>query len=122
MIDHAFIRPGQVAAERPAPDACMRCGHPEAEHTWPPLETEKQARGLPEVRAAWAAFDANPGAGRMAPHLARMLTDACEAAGVTLGAYDQRIVTWLGGWEPATCAVFAGLIRRAYAAGRDGAI
>ena len=30
--DHRFIRPGQVAPDRPAPDHCMRCGRPETEH------------------------------------------------------------------------------------------
>lgn len=29
---HQFIRPGQVAPDRPAPDACMQCGEPFAEH------------------------------------------------------------------------------------------
>jgi hypothetical protein len=45
------------------------------------------------------------------------LADACESAGVTLGAFDARIVTWLASWEPETCAVVAGLISRAFAAG-----
>jgi hypothetical protein len=44
----------------------------------------------------------------------RLLEDACTAAGVTLGAYDQRILRWLAGFEPATCAVIAGLISRAH--------
>ena len=30
--DHRFIRPGQVAPDRPAPGHCMRCGRPEADH------------------------------------------------------------------------------------------
>jgi hypothetical protein len=29
---HEFTRPGQVAPGRPAPDACMQCGQPVAEH------------------------------------------------------------------------------------------
>jgi len=29
---HPFIRPGQVAPDHPAPDACMQCGEPFAEH------------------------------------------------------------------------------------------
>jgi hypothetical protein len=29
---HAFVRPGQVSADLPAPDACVRCGRPEAGH------------------------------------------------------------------------------------------
>jgi hypothetical protein len=38
---------------------------------------------------------------------------------VYLGAYDHRIIEWLTGWEPSTCAVIAGLISRAHAAGQD---
>lgn len=42
-----------------------------------------------------------------------MLTDAVNAAGVQLGDYDRRILDWLANYEPATCAVIAGLITRA---------
>lgn len=33
---HAYTRPGQVAADKPAPDECMICGAPERAHgsTW----------------------------------------------------------------------------------------
>jgi hypothetical protein len=82
-----------------------------------PFDTERQAREQPAVRAVYAAFDADPGAGRMTPHNERMLRESCAAAGVPLGAFDARIVSWLAGWEPGTCAVIAGLISRAYAAG-----
>lgn len=82
-----------------------------------PFETENQAGATPAVRAVYAAFDANPGVGRMAPHNLAMLTSACEAAGVGLGAYDRRQLGWLASWDPTTCAVVAGLIRRAYLAG-----
>jgi hypothetical protein len=46
-----------------------------------------------------------------------MLFDAIESAGIELGAYDEKMVSWLAGWEPTTCAVVAGLIIRAHAAG-----
>jgi hypothetical protein len=39
---------------------------------------------------------------------------------VKLGAFDHRIVLWLAGWEPSTCAVIAGLIARAHEAGATG--
>jgi hypothetical protein len=61
----------------------------------------------------YEAFRAAPGPGRMDAHNARMITQACDAAGVELGAYDRRIVAWLAGWEPQTCAVVAGMITRA---------
>ncbi len=89
-----------------------------------PFETERQARETPAVRAVYDAFDADPGVGKMAPHNFLMLVGACEAAGVDLGSpssYDRQILAWLAGWEPQTCAVVAGLISRAHAAGRDGA-
>lgn len=78
-----------------------------------PFETERQASMTAEVQSVFAAFDADPGPGRMAPHNLAMLTSACEAARVELGAYDRGTLAWLGSWEPATCAVLAGIIRRA---------
>ena len=60
-----------------------------------PFDTEQQARELPEVRAVYAAFRADPGVGKMQPHEQRMLLDALAEAGVYLGAYDLRITEWL---------------------------
>jgi hypothetical protein len=82
-----------------------------------PLETERQAQELPAVRAVYEAFRASPGVGRMAPRNHRMLEEACSAAGVEPGAFDHRILLWLAGFEPTTCAVVAGLIGRAAAGG-----
>jgi hypothetical protein len=45
----------------------------------------------------------------------RMMLAAIEAAGVELGTYDRKIIDWLAGFEPFTCAVIAGLITRAHA-------
>jgi hypothetical protein len=78
-----------------------------------PFDTERQARDLPEVQAVYAAFDADSGAGKMAPHTRRLLVQALEAAGVELGAFDERIAAWLAGWEPHTVAVIASWITRA---------
>ena len=80
-----------------------------------PLETERQAQELPAVRAVYEAFRASPGVGRMAPHNHRMLDEACSAARVEPGVFDHRILLWLAGFEPTTCAVIAGLISRAAA-------
>jgi len=88
-----------------------------------PFETEREARELPAVRAVYDAFDAAPGVGKMAPHNYLMLVKACEAAGIDLGSpssYDRRILAWLSGWEPQTCAVIAGLIGRARQLQEDG--
>ena len=83
-----------------------------------PFGTEQQARETDAVQAVCEAFRADPGVGKMAPHTLRMLDEACAAAGVGLGAFDRRVLAWLSGWEPETCAVIAGLVTRAYAAGR----
>jgi len=48
----------------------------------------------------------------------QLLTGACRAAGVGVGAFDERILSWLAGFEDSTCAVVAGLITRARAAGQ----
>jgi hypothetical protein len=78
-----------------------------------PFESEAEVSKLPEVRAVYAAFDADPGAGKMAPHNLRMLLDALAGAGVYLGAYDHRIAEWLAGWEPTAVAVIAAWVTRA---------
>jgi hypothetical protein len=42
-----------------------------------------------------------------------ILRDALLAAGVELGAYDERMVRWLAGWEWSTVATIASWIKRA---------
>jgi len=80
-----------------------------------PYETERQAAA--EIRRAYdalrSAAGGPPPAGEVTRLNAELLTRACADAGVTLGAYDRRIVQWLAGYEPATCGVIAGLIARA---------
>ena len=78
-----------------------------------PFDTEQQVRGLPAVQAVYAAFDADPGVGKMAPHNLRLLLDALAEAGVYVGAYDIQIAQWVAGWEPQTVAVIAGWVQRA---------
>jgi hypothetical protein len=79
-----------------------------------PHETERQAI---EVTRSTVT---GPAAALSAEGNRRLLEEAYTAAGVTLGAYDHRILLWLAGWEPSTCAVIAGLIVRAYEAGAAG--
>jgi hypothetical protein len=88
-----------------------------------PYETERAARSEPYPRAVYARHRV----GRDAPtdsvaQATAHLLATCEAAGVQLGAYDVRILTWLAGWEPETVQVVAGLIGRAHTAGRRGAV
>ncbi|MHB1431499.1 MAG: hypothetical protein ACYCVZ_05215 [Streptosporangiaceae bacterium] len=77
-----------------------------------PFASEDQARELPEVRAIYAL---PPGSGQWQTASRDMLTGALEAAGVEMGAYDERIATWLAGWEPHVVAVIASWITRAAA-------
>ena len=75
-----------------------------------------------DASAAALALGGPPGPGRpilLEKQRLRMLTAACEAAGVELGTYDARVLGWLSGWDDSTCAVVAGLIARA-AAGDGG--
>ncbi len=68
-------------------------------------EAAKAARIGVELRPGWSILSSDQNR--------QMLTGACEAAGVGLGAFDERIVAWLAGFEDSTCAVIAGLIARA---------
>jgi hypothetical protein len=73
-----------------------------------PCETERQA-----ADAARHIYDSPPGTGVWGDGNCRLLEDACRAAGAQLGAYDYRILLWLAGWEPVTCAVIVGWVTRA---------
>jgi hypothetical protein len=90
-----------VRASRPIP-----CG---------PYETEQQARADAAYIHEQARRSIRRGVLREANH-ARLLA-VCQDAGVTLGAYDAKILAWLANYEPETCAVIVGLINRANAAG-----
>jgi hypothetical protein len=87
-----------------------------------PYQTEAQARERPAVRAIYDAVHADRRRGVMAEGSHRLLEQACTTANVELGAYDRRILAWLAGWEPQTCAVIAGLITRAARAQQASAI
>ena len=50
-----------------------------------------------------------------------MLTRACWSAHVEAGAFDARIPDWPAGYEPSTRAAAAGMLRRAFDAGRERA-
>lgn len=81
-----------------------------------PYETERQARA--DVAGIFAESYQSCRRGALSEANLAYLREACERTGVTLGAYDSRILAWLGDWEPETCAVLVGLITRAHATGR----
>jgi hypothetical protein len=82
-----------------------------------PFDSHRQACDTDAVKAVYAAASHPAPRGTMGARNFELLDEACLAARVELGAYDRRIIGWLSGWEPEICAVVAGLIRRAYAAG-----
>lgn len=83
-----------------------------------PYETEADALAGPvgqEIRALHDTGRVEPGD----PHRLvigmqlRYLEDACAAAGVELGAFDRRTLSWLAGREASMVQVIVGLILRA---------
>jgi hypothetical protein len=81
-----------------------------------PFETEREARA-----AAHQVVRPEPGWSILHKSQSRfVLEQACEAAGVVLGAYDRQILDWLSGFEDSICAVVAGLVARTVAAARPG--
>ena len=69
-----------------------------------PYETAAELRALPAVREIYEAMHVSARRGVMAERNHRLLDKACSA-GIELGAHDHRILQWLSGWEPETCAV-----------------
>ena len=80
-----------------------------------PFETYRDA-----ARAARAAVPPEEGWTVLsAAQNRQLLGRALEAAGVEMGRYDDRIAEWLAGFEDSACAVIAGWVTRAYAAGKS---
>jgi hypothetical protein len=82
--------------------------------TTTPYERKRQARA--DVAGVYAQCTRSNQRGVLGEANLACLREACDQASVTLVAFDTRILAWLAGWEPETCAVVAGLITRAYAA------
>jgi hypothetical protein len=85
-----------------------------------PFSTLQEAESTPAVRAIYGKVR-DPGSpqGLLRELSSKLVLDACEAAGVELGDQDRATIRFLGNWEPHTCQVIAGLIERAYEAGRS---
>ena len=79
-----------------------------------PYETEREA-----IEAVRHIHGLEPGLAPWTESNLGLLYGACNAAGVMLGEYDAQVLAWLARWEPQTCAVVAGLITRAHAAGQE---
>ena len=76
-----------------------------------PFETETEARAATQAAADPGLLPIKP------PQNRRLLGRVCEAAGVAMGRYDDRILGWLSIWEPSMVVVVAGWVARAYEAG-----
>lgn len=83
-----------------------------------PFDTEREARATRAAAVIRAAFDAAPGYGASIPARLKVMTDACEASGVALGAWDLGFLQGVAWREVADCVSLAGMIRRAYEAGK----
>jgi hypothetical protein len=81
-----------------------------------PFRTERQA--LAAVRDITAAFDADPGPGKMRPLIYQMLMQACEQADVELGEFDRGVLAGLANHEAQRMVSVAGIIIRAYQSGQ----
>lgn len=91
-----------------------------------PFDSESDALATEAAAAVRAAQDlpygrtpAETGQWRAGVRAARLkvITDACETAGIVLGDYDRRLVEWLADWETAQAVALAGIIRRAWDGG-----
>lgn len=82
-----------------------------------PFNSEQEALATRAAAVIKAAFDTHPGPGASEPECLKVMTDACEAAGVKLGSYDLSLLRWLARWETGQCVSLAGMIRRAHQAG-----
>lgn len=71
-----------------------------------PYESEQQART--DVTHIHEQARRSVRRGVLAEGNHARLMDACQDAGVTLGAFDAKILGWLANYEPETCAVITG--------------
>ena len=72
-----------------------------------PFDTEAQARAAAQAAADPGLMPIKAAGNR------KLLGRVCEAAGVAMGQYDDRIAEWLSIWEPSTVVVVAGWVSRA---------
>jgi hypothetical protein len=77
-----------------------------------PFQTEDEARAAAQKAADPGLLPLKAAENR------RLLRRVCEASGVAMGRYDDRILDWLSIWQPSTVVVVAGWITRAYESGR----
>jgi len=87
------------------------------ENEYGPFNSEREALATRAAAVIRAAFDAAPGYGASVPESLKVMTDACDAAGVDLGAYDLGFLRGVAWRESADAVSLAGMVTRAYQAG-----
>jgi len=87
-----------------------------------PFETERQALATRAAAIIRAAFDAHPGVGAGDPEALKVMTDACAECGVDLGRMDLSTLQDIAWRETFEVVSLAGLIRRAFEAGKAAAL
>jgi hypothetical protein len=118
-LENETARLSQKVRDLEAENAALRRGTPSTGlETFGPFDSRDDVHALPVVQAAYDAASISPRRAIMEERNHRLLCKACADAGITVGAYDHQILLLIAGYEPETCAVIAGLIRRA-AAGKD---
>jgi hypothetical protein len=89
---------------------------------WGPFATEREARSAPAATETAAEVTRLLGQGKRAPDTRAprldLLAAQCRHAGIEIGDYDLRLLQWLSGWETEMVMAAAGIIRRAFDAGR----
>ena len=85
---------------------------------WGRFHTEGDAREAPGVQDVYDAFGADPGPGKMAPHIRRFILDPALAGRVETGAFEDRQLDWLCQWGPDVAVVVARLVRVSHENGR----
>jgi hypothetical protein len=91
-----------------------------------PFNDERAALSTRAAARIRAAFDAAPGVGASVPTAVRVMLDACMECGVDVGALDLATLKDIAWRETFEAVCVAGLVTRAYqagkAAGPEGAV
>lgn len=86
-----------------------------------PFANEREALATRAAAVIRAAYDAHPGVGASVPESLKVMTDACEAHGVALGKLDLSFLQGVAWGETFYSISLAGMITRAYEAGKAAA-
>ena len=93
-----------------------------ADNEFGPFQTEREALATRAAARIRAAFDAKPGVGASVPESLAVMTEACGECGVELGRMDLSTLQDIAWRETFETVSLAGMIRRAYAAGKAAAL